>query len=153
MAVLADVMAEMNGNTEAQETLNIDRGRSIILEYYDKATNWTSKLVSLALISLALGSVTVLLVRYRRQVWKLIQNCCDLPLRPNRPSNPSIPTTFVPPTVMYVNHPPNASNQTQDHSQNLPNYSNTTATMTPENSSTTGDRHHWPPMITLSSNA
>ena len=153
MAVLADVMAEMNGNTEAQETLNIDRGRSKISEYYDKATNWTSKLVSLALISLALGSVTVLLVRYRRQVWKLIQNCCDLPLRPNRPSNPSIPTTFVPPTVMYVNHPPNASNQTQDHSQNLPNYSNPTATMTPENSSTTDDRHHWPPMITLSSNA
>ena len=149
MAVLADVMAEMNGNTEAQETVNIDRGRSKIAEYYDKATNWATKLVFFALIILTMGGMAVLLIRYRSQMCKIAQNCCDLPLRPRRSPNPPPTTPTEPRTVVYLSNPPTVTIQNPTVQRNPTISNEETALTIPENPSGNREGSRWSSMIAL----
>ena len=148
MAVLADVMAEMNGNTEYQETVNVEHGRSKIVEYYDKATSWASKLVFMAITTILLGAVATLVIRFRKPLWVAIRRCCDLPLRPHRPTYVPSESPPEPLTVIYVNSPPTSRVHFADESR--PPLNPNERITTPGNTEPNQGITRWSSLVTLS---
>lgn len=76
MAVLADLMAEMNGNTEPITAHHVDKGRSKISEIYDQATSYATYLVGMLAFAGVCAAILYVIGACRKNIKKCMTRAC-----------------------------------------------------------------------------